>query len=313
MLRAVFALLFLASAVVLSQDATKPDAADPIAKDLAKAKQVFREEADKARQELMDAFEAEIRKIARDTTLTQKEVLKRAEPLIAERKAFADDFTKLPKAMAMKSHAADYAKAMAAHKKLCEESYEAAVRLYDDEKNPTAAKAVLVELDAFKKELAAGRFDSGDPFKAGGAGHYYRIVNRNSGKALDVAGKDSGARIVQRTVDREWKSQEWEFAIVDLRTKTAMLKNRGTGMAINIPRGDKRQGVRLIQWAAERTENELWQVEAVDTCFAFKSKLSGHFLAVAGGNLQDDADVIQWSWTKGREQHWKFIKLDRIK
>lgn len=187
------------------------------------------------------------------------------------------------------------------------------LRFCDDDKNPAAAKAALAELEVFKKDLAAGRFDTGDPFMPGAAGHYYRIVNRNSGKALDVmaASRDSGAKIVQRAVDRQRKSQEWEFVITDVRTRSVILKNRNSGMAVNIPRGDKRQGVLLIQWDAERTENEIWQVDAVDGFFAFKSKLSGHFVAVAGGNQENDADVIQWSG--GAEQHWKLAKLDTIK
>ena len=155
--------LFVAGVLCLSasaQDNPTPKVEDPIAVELSKAKQEYQSAVEKAGEKLVAAFADQKKKLDENKKLRVEELIKLAEQLQAEEKAFAADATNLPKSPSMKTAVNDYQTSVGTARKKCEAAFVRAAESYRDKKDLTSAKVVLAEKDSF---LSRGR----DGFQAG--------------------------------------------------------------------------------------------------------------------------------------------------
>jgi hypothetical protein len=139
-MRQVLILLCLAlstSNLVWSQD--KPD---PIADDLAKAKEAYQTAVAKARDELLKAFATEEKKLL-DSRLNVEEKVRRVEQVQNEKKAFETDGT-LPTSATMKIAGGKYQIAVSQARLKCENAFQTAAEKYG-RIDLAKAKAVLQE------------------------------------------------------------------------------------------------------------------------------------------------------------------------
>ncbi len=81
---------------------------------------------------------------------------------------------------------------------------------------------------------------------------WYVLVNRNSGKALDVYGlaTNDGARISQWTRN-DGANQQWQF--VDSGGGYYRLKSRHSGKVLDVSNASTADGAAIIQWRPQRT------------------------------------------------------------
>jgi hypothetical protein len=86
------------------------------------------------------------------------------------------------------------------------------------------------------------------------AGQNYRIVNRNSGKPLAVAGGSTadGAQVVQQTGGAAWTVK----AVGDAYT----LSYTGSGKLLDVNAHSTTVGLQLQQWTATSGTNQQWQL-----------------------------------------------------
>lgn len=160
---ALFAACVLCMAV-LAQDKLKPKTDDPIAAELTKAKQEYQTATEIAVEKLMTAFVDQQKKLEENKKLKVDEVIKLANQLQAEKKAFMADATKLPKSPSMKGAVSDYQLSTVAARKRCEAAFVKAAEGYRANKDLTTAGVVLAEKDSF---LNGGRdgFQTGTVWK----------------------------------------------------------------------------------------------------------------------------------------------------
>lgn len=136
----------------------------------------------------------------------------------------------------------------------------------------------------------------------------FKLVNRKSGKLLDVSGASSadGAVIIQ------WPStggtnQQWK--LLPNSDGSYRLSNVRSGKLLECPSGSA-QGTQLDQSADAGTSNQWWKLVAAT---------SGHYRLVNVGNgrcadvkdasTTDGAHVIQWPTTSGSNQEWQLVAL----
>ncbi|MFD1147737.1 PQQ-dependent sugar dehydrogenase [Saccharothrix hoggarensis] len=135
----------------------------------------------------------------------------------------------------------------------------------------------------------------------------YVLVNRNSGKALDVynLATNDGARISQYTRnDGAW--QQWQF--VDSGGGYYRLKSRHSGKVLDFPSTADRAG--LIQWSDHNGTNQ--QFRLADSAGGFVrllNRASGKAVDVLDFSTADGAQLIQWPDTGGANQQWQLVKL----
>ncbi|RKP54439.1 hypothetical protein D7Z26_13905 [Cohnella endophytica] len=139
------------------------------------------------------------------------------------------------------------------------------------------------------------------------SGNTYKIVNRNSGKALGVQGQSTadGAAIQQFTYGGG-NYQKWIF------TQAAggywKIKNVNSGKYMDINGASTADGAANIQWPDTGGDNQLWQlIDAGNGYYKIKNKNSGKLLDISGQSTADGAADIQWPDNGGNNQMWQII------
>ena len=136
---------------------------------------------------------------------------------------------------------------------------------------------------------------------------FYKIVNRNSSKAIDVNGgaTQNGASIIQ------WDyagghNQQWQFTKLDSGYFTVI--NRNSGKLLDVDNAAVNAGAGIIQWEDSGASNQQWQI--TDIGFGYYqiiNRKSQKALDVNGANTSNGGDIIQWHWNSGSNQQWQIV------
>jgi hypothetical protein len=146
-------------------------------------------------------------------------------------------------------------------------------------------------------------------------GGYYEIVNRNSGKVLDVAGGSSadGASIVQST-DTAAKSQQWQ--LVTSGNGYDKLINHNSGKVLDVPHSSKEVGQQLDQSADNGGVNQQWSfANAGNGYYTIVNHNDGLLVDVAHSSKADNAAVIQARYSRGTKavsQQWQLVPVSGL-
>lgn len=137
----------------------------------------------------------------------------------------------------------------------------------------------------------------------------YVLVNRNSGKALDVynMATDDGARIIQWTRNDQ-NQQQWQF--VDSGDGYYRIKSRHSGKVLDVHNWSTANGGSIVQWADLNGTNQQWRLaDSSDGYVRFISRHSNKALEVQGASTADDANVVQYDDWGGTNQQWQLVKV----
>ncbi|AZQ33126.1 alpha-L-arabinofuranosidase [Streptomyces cyaneochromogenes] len=137
----------------------------------------------------------------------------------------------------------------------------------------------------------------------------YVLVNRSSGKALDVYNRatDDGARITQWTRNDQTQ-QQWQF--VDSGGGYYRIKSRHSGKVLDVYNLSTANGGSIVQWADLNGTNQQWRLaDSSDGHVRFISRHSGKALEVQGGSTADNANVVQYDDWGGANQQWQLVKV----
>src|SRR5262249_17256957 len=145
-------------------------------------------------------------------------------------------------------------------------------------------------LDQLWKEYAEAR-------NAPDGGRTFRLVNVRSGLALAFRGPKDKAEVTQMALSRD-KGQLWR---PEKGGGDCVIGNVATKMALEVPEGPRKKGVRLSAWDRHGKANQRWQVVRSGEHFCLRSKLSGQFASVFEGRRDAGAPVIQLPKHKGDE------------
>ena len=93
------------------------------------------------------------------------------------------------------------------------------------------------------------------------AGEYVKVVNRHSGKVLDVPerSKDQGVQIIQWD-DNGQENQRWLFYKVG---DHFCIKSQESSLVLDVGEASKENGAGVIQWPFHGKENQLWKLVEV--------------------------------------------------
>ncbi|MEH0442267.1 MULTISPECIES: non-reducing end alpha-L-arabinofuranosidase family hydrolase [unclassified Streptomyces] len=137
----------------------------------------------------------------------------------------------------------------------------------------------------------------------------YVLVNRNSGKALDVynMATDDGARITQWTRNDQ-SQQQWRF--VDSGGGYYRIVSRLSGRVLDVHNWSTANGGSIVQWADLNAANQQWRLaDSSDGYVRFISRHSNKALEVQGASTADSANVVQYDDWGGTNQQWQLVKV----
>lgn len=136
----------------------------------------------------------------------------------------------------------------------------------------------------------------------------YRIINRNSGKDLDVnaGATNDGANIIQWSWNNG-TNQQWE--LIETQGGYYKIKNVNSGKLLDVNGGSLSDGANVLQWPDNGGYNQHWQLEDLaNGYYQLLNRVSGKALDVYQGGVNDGDNVIQWSDNNGNNQQWELIQ-----
>lgn len=137
----------------------------------------------------------------------------------------------------------------------------------------------------------------------------YVLVNRNSGKALDVynMATNDGARITQWTRNDQ-NQQQWQF--VDSGGGYYRIKSRHSGKVLDVHNWSTANGGSIVQWADQNGTNQQWRLaDSSDGHVRLISRHSNKALEVQGASTADNANIVQYDDWGGSNQQWQLVKV----
>ncbi|GEC07683.1 hypothetical protein SSP24_53380 [Streptomyces spinoverrucosus] len=147
---------------------------------------------------------------------------------------------------------------------------------------------------------------SGEPAAASTT---YTVVNRNSGKCLDLAGSSSadGAN-VQQYACHGGNNQRWR--IEDLGDDTHRLVNVATGKVLDTADCSAADGADLRQWSWLNNTCQRFRFLATDSGHVrIVNQATGKVADVANCGTADGTDVRQWTWLNNTCQQWRLTPV----
>ncbi|AEV83898.1 beta-1,4-xylanase [Actinoplanes sp. SE50] len=137
---------------------------------------------------------------------------------------------------------------------------------------------------------------------------WYVLVNRNSGKALDVynLATTDGARIAQFTRNDQTQ-QQWQF--VDSGGGFYRLKSKLSGKVLDVSGKSTADGGAIVQWADNKGANQQFSVQSGNGFIQLINRNSGKAVEVQGAATTDGANVVQYTDGNGTNQQWQLVPV----
>ncbi|MEU7867278.1 non-reducing end alpha-L-arabinofuranosidase family hydrolase [Dactylosporangium sp. NPDC049140] len=139
---------------------------------------------------------------------------------------------------------------------------------------------------------------------------WYVLLNRNSGKALDVNGASTadGAQLIQWTRTNTYNQQ---FQFVDAGGGYYKLRARHSGKVADVYGKSTADGASMVQWADNGGTNQQFSLaDSSDGYVRLVNRNSGKVADVQGASTADGASVVQWSDWNGSNQQWQLVRVD---
>ena len=143
----------------------------------------------------------------------------------------------------------------------------------------------------------------------------YVLVNRNSGKIMEVAGgsMDAGANVRQNTNTGE-NYQQWNVTPVDSRIggdfSYYSFINVKSSMSLDILNFSLENSGNIIVWNDSKSGNQQWYLDyAEDGWFYIRSRHSNKCIEVANSGLLGGANIQQYDKTGKKNQQWRFLPV----
>ena len=136
----------------------------------------------------------------------------------------------------------------------------------------------------------------------------YVLVNRNSGKALDVynLATNDGARITQ-WARNDGSQQQWQF--VDSGGGYYRLKSRLSGKVLDVSGRSTADGAAVVQWADNNATNQQFSIQDIDGYIQLINRNSAKAMEVQGASTADGGNIVQYTDWNGSNQQWQLVKL----
>ncbi|GAA1287149.1 RICIN domain-containing protein [Saccharothrix xinjiangensis] len=138
---------------------------------------------------------------------------------------------------------------------------------------------------------------------------WYVLVNRASGKALDLSGSatNDGARVTQWT-RHDGANQQWQFS--DSGDGYYRIRSRHSGKVLDVPGSSTADGAAIQQWADHGGTNQQFRPADSDGGHVrLIARHSNKSVEVQGGSTADNANVVQYADTGGNNQQWQPVKV----
>ncbi|WP_246496899.1 non-reducing end alpha-L-arabinofuranosidase family hydrolase [Sphaerisporangium rubeum] len=138
---------------------------------------------------------------------------------------------------------------------------------------------------------------------------WYVLINRNSGKALDVYNLSTadGARITQWSRN-DGNQQQWQF--VDSGGGYYRLKSRLSGKVLDVNGASTANGAAIIQWSDHNGTNQQFRLaDSAGGYVRLINRNSNRVMEVQGASTADGGNIVQYDDWGGNNQQWQLVQI----
>jgi hypothetical protein len=138
---------------------------------------------------------------------------------------------------------------------------------------------------------------------------WYVLINRNSGKALDVSNTSTAdGAVVHQWSRHDLANQQWQF--VDSGSGYYRLKSKNSNKVLDIGNRSTADGARVQQWTDLNGTNQQFRLADSDSGYVrLINRNSNKAVEVTGASTADGAAVVQYSDWNGSNQQWQLVRL----
>ncbi|WP_197034556.1 RICIN domain-containing protein [Glycomyces sp. NRRL B-16210] len=144
----------------------------------------------------------------------------------------------------------------------------------------------------------------GEDDGSGNGGTFTEVVNRGSGKCLDVqdGSTANGAGIIQWDC---WGGSNQRWELQDAGSGFYRIVSQASGRCLDVDGASTANGAKAIQWACNSGANQQWELRSVGGGHVeIVARHSGKCLDVLDGSTANGAEVIQWECVGAANQQW---------
>jgi hypothetical protein len=139
------------------------------------------------------------------------------------------------------------------------------------------------------------------------AGTWYKILNRNSGKSLEIGGQttNDGAGADQWDYLSQ-SNQKWKFVATDSGYYEMVVQN--SSKALDVDASSTADGAKVQQWTYGGGSNQQWSVTDLGGgYYKITARHDGKVLGVVGAGTANGALVSQYTSTGATSQQWSIV------
>jgi hypothetical protein len=138
---------------------------------------------------------------------------------------------------------------------------------------------------------------------------WYELVNRNSGKAMDVCGVSTAdGACVQQYTRSGGQNQQWQF--VDSGGGYYRVRARHSGKVLDVYNWSTADNGSIVQWPDHNGNNQQWRLaDSPDGYVRLISRHTNKALQVQNSSTADGARVVQFTDNGATSQQWQFIRV----
>jgi regulation of enolase protein 1 (concanavalin A-like superfamily)/Na+-transporting methylmalonyl-CoA/oxaloacetate decarboxylase gamma subunit len=139
----------------------------------------------------------------------------------------------------------------------------------------------------------------------------YRVVNKKSGKILDVSGFNMGnAGIVHQHENFGQSNQMFELSPSS--PGFYRLQAFHSTTAIDVPWGRNDEGLELHTWTENNSNPQKWAIEPQgDGWFKLRAQVNGKVMSIQNQSTDSAAKIVQTTDSGAQDQYWKFERVGK--
>jgi sugar lactone lactonase YvrE/mono/diheme cytochrome c family protein len=158
-------------------------------------------------------------------------------------------------------------------------------------------------------QLLVGNMNGGssEPVTQFDPNSYYKFINRNSGKALDIPGGNSANNTQLVQWDDNGNNNQ-QYRIIANSDGYYTIVNRGTNKALDNA-GSTADNSSVVEWDQSNSDNQKWKLIGTgEGYYKLQIKSSQKYMDVRDASLNNNAGIVTNSSSTGSSQQWKILK-----
>ena len=132
----------------------------------------------------------------------------------------------------------------------------------------------------------------------------YKVINRNSSKAMWASGTANGSQVQQKTATR---SSNFKWTVQDIGGGQYRITNVASGRALGVYGASTADGANIVIWDSNTSNDQKWTIQPLGGgYYTIYNVNSGKVAGILGGSTADGANVVQWTALGELNQQWSF-------